>query len=215
MKKAVIVFQKNRILGKVKTRLADSIGDEAALDCYSHMIAFTHHQLLNVKADINLFYSEFVEPTSKENWQSHVQKGNDLGERMHNAFKNLKSKGYDQVIIIGTDCLELTSKIINNAFTALNSTDYVLGPATDGGYYLLGLTELSDLLFLNKEWSNSQVFQTTYEAIQQQNKTVFLLEKLSDIDTFEDLRAYQEKTGNILFEQHIRSTNKIIPVNKS
>ena len=117
MKKAVIVFQKNRILGKVKTRLADSIGDEAALLYYSQMIEFTHQLLLKVDAEIHLFYAEFVEPTSKENWQSHVQKGNDLGERMHNAFKNLKSMGYDQVIIIGTDCLELTSKIINNAFT--------------------------------------------------------------------------------------------------
>jgi rSAM/selenodomain-associated transferase 1 len=164
------------------------------------MIAYTHEQLQKVDADIHLYFSEFIEPSPHQNWHVQTQKGDDLGEKMNNAFLDLKSNGYDQVVIIGTDCLELTSEIINNAFTALNSTDYVLGPANDGGYYLLGLTELVDELFLNKEWSNDKVFQTTIDVIQQQNKTVFLLEKLSDIDTFEDLRAYQEKTGNILFE---------------
>lgn len=199
MKKAVIVFQKNRILGKVKTRLAETIGDEKALDCYSHMIAYTHEQLQKVDADIHLYFSEFIEPSPHQNWHFQTQKGDDLGEKMNNAFLDLKSNCYDQVVIIGTDCLELTSEMINDAFKALNSSDYVLGPANDGGYYLLGLTELNDVLFLNKAWSNDKVFQTTIDAIQQQNKTVFLLEKLSDIDTFEDLRAYQEKTGNILF----------------
>ena len=199
MKKALIVFQKNRILGKVKTRLAETIGDEKALDCYSHMIAYTHEQLQKVDADIHLYFSEFIEPSPHQNWHVQTQKGEDLGEKMNNAFLDLKSNGYDQVVIIGTDCLELTSELIHKAFESLISFDYVLGPANDGGYYLLGLTELNDVLFLNKEWSNSQVFQTTYEAIQQQNKTVFILEKLSDIDTFEDLRGYQEKTGNNLF----------------
>jgi len=199
MKKALIVFQKNRILGKVKTRLAETIGDEKALHCYSHMIAYTHQQLQKVDTDIHLYFSEFIESVPHQNWHVQTQKGDDLGEKMYNAFLDLKSNGYDQVVIIGTDCLELTSEIINNAFKALNSTDYVLGPANDGGYYLLGLTELNDVLFLNKEWSNDQVFQTTIDSIQQQNKTVFLLDKLNDIDTFEDLKAYQEKTGNFLF----------------
>lgn len=199
MKKALIVFQKNKILGKVKTRLAETIGDEKALYCYSHMIAYTHQQLQKVDADIHLYFSEFIESVPHQNWHVQTQKGEDLGEKMYNAFLDLKSNIYDQVVIIGTDCLELTSEIINNAFTALSSSDYVLGPANDGGYYLLGLTELNDVLFLNKEWSNDQVFQTTIDNIQQQNKTVFLLDKLNDIDTFEDLKAYQEKTGNFLF----------------
>lgn len=215
MKKALIVFQKNKILGKVKTRLAESIGNEVALVCYTQMIEFTHQQLLNTEADIHLFYSDFFEPTTLDNCQTHIQTGNDLGERMFNAFKEMKSIGYSQVVIIGTDCLELTSEMINDAFKALNSTDYVLGPAFDGGYYLLGLTELNDELFLNKEWSNDKVFQTTIDVIQQQNKTVFLLEKLNDIDTFEDLIAYQEKTGTVLFKQHLISTNEILPRNNS
>jgi len=198
MKKAVIVFQKNRILGKVKTRLAAAIGDDASLSCYSHMIEYTHQQLSNVEADIHIYYSEFIEPSPHQNWHVQTQKGEDLGDKMNNAFLDLKSNGYDQVIIIGTDCLELNNELIHEAFESLNSTDYVLGPATDGGYYLLGLTELNDVLFLNKAWSNDKVFQTAIDTIQQQNKTVFLLEKLSDIDTFDDLRAYQEKTGNII-----------------
>ena len=199
MKKALIVFQKNRILGKVKTRLAETIGDEKALDCYSQMIAYTYEQLQKVDADIHLYFSEFIESVPHQNWHVQTQKGEDLGEKMYNAFLELKSVGYDQVLIIGTDCLELTSEIINNSFIALNSSDYVLGPATDGGYYLLGLTELNDVLFLNKEWSNDKVFQTAIDVIQQQNKTVFLLGKLSDIDDFNDLKSYQEKTGNIAF----------------
>jgi len=199
LKKALIVFQKNKILGKVKTRLAETIGDEKALVCYAQMIEFTYQQLLNVEADIHLFYSDFVEPTTLDNCQTHIQTGNDLGERMFNAFKEMKCIGYNQVVIIGSDCLELTRRLINEAFESLNTYDYVLGPALDGGYYLLGLNELSESLFLNKEWSNRFVFQSTIDTIQQQNKTVFLLDRLSDIDTFEDLKAYQEKTGNNLF----------------
>ncbi len=201
MKKALIVFQKNRTLGKVKTRLAESIGEEAALECYSQMIDFTHNVLSSSDADVHLYFSDFIEPTIFQNWQSHVQTGNDLGAKMHTAFRELKSLGYDQVVIIGTDCLELTRELIHKAFESLISFDYVLGPATDGGYYLLGLNELSDSLFLNKEWSNSQVFQTTIDTIKQQNKTVFLLDKLNDIDNFNDLKSYQEKTGITLFYQ--------------
>ena len=192
------------LLGKVKTRLAETIGNEKALDCYSQMIAYTHEQLQKVDADIHLYFSEFIEPSPPQNWHVQTQKGEDLGEKMNNAFLDLKSNGYDQIIIIGTDCLELNNELIHEAFESLNSTDYVLGPATDGGYYLLGLTELNDVLFLNKAWSNDKVFQTAIDTIQQQNKTVFLLEKLSDIDTFDDLRAYQEKTGNIIHVQPVK-----------
>jgi rSAM/selenodomain-associated transferase 1 len=199
MKKALIVFQKNAILGNVKTRLAQTIGEEVALSCYFEMIKSTHQQLLKVEADIFLYYSDFIESTLAQNWPTRLQNGKDLGERMYNAFKELKSIGFEQVVIIGTDCLELTSIIINQAFATLSSHDYVLGPATDGGYYLLGLTELTDSLFLNKEWSNESVFQTAIDTIKKENKTVFLLEKLSDIDNYTDLIAYQEKTGKILF----------------
>ncbi len=105
---------------------------------------------INVDADIHLYFTQNLLNLHlyRKLALSNSKRSNDLRRKECTMLlENLKSLGYDQVVIIGTDCLELTSKIINNAFIALNSSDYVLGPANDGGYYLLGLTELNDVLF--------------------------------------------------------------------
>jgi rSAM/selenodomain-associated transferase 1 len=107
---------------------------------------------------------------------------------MANAFKQGFSEAYDKIIIIGSDLYDLTSDIILEAFERLDSNDVVLGPATDGGYYLLGMKELIPSIFQNKEWGTPSVFSSTLKDID--NKKVFLTKELNDIDVVKDMENH-------------------------
>ena len=120
-------------------------------------------------------------------YQKAVQDGTDLGQRMNNAFLQGFMDGYDSICIIGTDCYELTSSAINKAFTALRSHNAVIGPAKDGGYYLLGLRKPYPELFLNKEWSTNIVFKQTLEDFHSCGISYFTLPSLRDVDVEADL----------------------------
>ena len=116
-----------------------------------------------------------------------MQKGNDLGEKMKNAFKEILSLDYEKIVIIGTDCADLDENILNEAFEKLNEFDFVLGPANDGGYYLLGQKSSADELFEDIEWSTEKVLQQTIDKIDVRDKSYFLLKVLTDIDNISDL----------------------------
>lgn len=197
MNRAIIIFIKNPVLGKVKTRLAKTIGDERALEVYEELLAHTATESARVKADRFVFYSDFI-PDSDETW-SHsefnyeLQEGEDLGERMNNAFEFIFSLGYKQVLIIGSDCFDLTFDLIEKAFKEFDESEIVIGPAKDGGYYLLGLTSLLPELFQNKKWSTQTVFDDTLNDLIQLKKGWFELPILSDIDTEEDLQLANVK----------------------
>jgi len=181
---------KNPELGKVKTRLAKTIGDENALLIYQLLLEQTFQVTLPVLAEKKVYYSEYIQNIDQFNelvYDKHVQEGEELGEKMYNAFKDSFGEWAQKVIIIGSDCFELNSGIIEEAFKALEINDYVLGPADDGGYYLLGMKELNKSVFENKEWSTENVFLDTLLDIQSQGKTHYLLPTLSDVDTEEDL----------------------------
>jgi len=142
MKPAILIFAKNLIYGQVKTRLAATVGNDVALSVYKHLLQYTAHITHQLPVDKIVFYSNEIE--KKDTWNDEVynkqlQSGNDLGERIHKAFTFAFLEGNTQVAIIGTDCLELTSTIIINAFTQLKNHDVVIGPAKDGGYYLLAI----------------------------------------------------------------------------
>ena len=135
-KKALIIFTRNPELGKCKTRLAATIGDESALEIYKYLLQHTAKLSEKVKADKYLFYSESIK--REDIWDATIfnkklQQGNDLGERMENAFTELFELGYEKVIIIGSDLLDLSSDDVNEAFDFLNENDTVIGPAKDGG----------------------------------------------------------------------------------
>ena len=110
---------------------------------------------------------------------------------MKNAFKEGFRAGYSCIVIIGSDCLELTGYHIAKAFDNLENSNVVVGPATDGGYYLLGMTELFERLFENKKWSTDSVFHDTIENLTESNSKFSLLEQLNDIDTESDLQSSQ------------------------
>ncbi|CAH8285080.1 hypothetical protein EV196_101107 [Mariniflexile fucanivorans] len=192
-KKALIIFTRNPELGKCKTRLAKTIGDASALDIYKYLLKHTAEVAKSIPADKYLFYSETIQ--KNDIWDSAVfrkklQKGIDLGTKMHNAFSDLFSLGYQKVIIIGSDLLDLKPSHINLAFEALNENDFVIGPAKDGGYYLLGMTALQNNIFEDKAWGTSTVLKETLNNLK--NSSFHLIEELNDIDTFEDMKHYQE-----------------------
>ncbi|WP_158858787.1 TIGR04282 family arsenosugar biosynthesis glycosyltransferase [Lunatibacter salilacus] len=189
MKKAIIVFQKAAVSGNVKTRLAQRIGDAQALKVYSFLVAYTHRQLEDMDADIFVFFAGEPDSVYSENSNYHIcrQCGGDLGARMAAAFAEVFDAGYEQVLIIGTDCHELKSNILQDAFQGLNATDMVIGPAKDGGYYLLGLTSPIPELFEGIQWSTASVFTDTMEIASSLVNSVYLLPILSDVDRYEDL----------------------------
>lgn len=188
--KLLIIFYRNPELGKVKTRLAAAVGDEKALAIYLKLATHTREVALASDFDRVVYYSHHVD--TEDNWQENsfhkkLQVGNDLGIRMYNAFENAFRDGYAHVCIIGTDCLELTSEILSAAFEQLKAHDVVIGPARDGGYYLLGMKQLHKDLFANKEWSTNTVAKRTIVDFQNLNLTYSQLPTLSDIDREEDL----------------------------
>lgn len=190
----LMVFVKNPQRGKVKTRLAKTVGDEKALQVYRILLDHTIIIAKRVNCDKAIFYSDYIDETDmwrKAKFNQFVQNGNDLGERMYNAFKYAFSKNYKNVVIIGSDCLELNEHIISEAFDILKDNEVVIGPAKDGGYYLLGMRKLYREVFINKQWSTENVLLDTLLDIAQLNISMKLLSTLSDIDEEKDLEVHK------------------------
>tara|TARA_B100000809_G_scaffold266030_2_gene326972 strand:- start:754 stop:1392 length:639 start_codon:yes stop_codon:yes gene_type:complete len=193
LKTALIIFTRNPELGKCKTRLAKTLGDQSALNIYKHLLQHTANVTEKVEADRYVFYSEDIHTDdiwSAAHFSKKLQKGNDLGERMHNAFDELLDYGYKKVIIVGSDLLDLDKQIIEDAILELDATDVVIGPAEDGGYYLLGMKQLHPAIFKNKAWGTETVRKDT--MLDLKSKDVSLLKPLNDIDTFDDMKHYDE-----------------------
>lgn len=193
-KEVVLVFQKNAILGKVKTRLASGMGELRALEIYRHLIKSTYSVLEDVSAPVWTYYSDFIpETVNPPIAKSFVQEGHDLGERMANAFARSFESGMEKVVLIGTDCPSLQSQHLNQAFEALIHSDLVLGPATDGGYYLIGMKRKADYLFEGISWSTAEVLSQTLAVASANGLDFTLLDELSDIDTQEDWERYRSQ----------------------
>jgi uncharacterized protein len=191
MKRRLIIFVKNPILGKVKTRLATTEGDENALEMYlqllQHTATIAHDLKISAKVEKHIYYSTFIELDYFVNADQHfIQVDGDLGAKMHAAFEEGFSLGYEQQLIIGSDCAEIDAADLEKAFTALNFADIVLGPANDGGYYTLGLSKMVDSIFIDKPWSEPNLFTITQEEILKQGHGLFLLPTKSDVDTIAD-----------------------------
>lgn len=190
MKNLLIIFYRNPELGKVKTRLAKTIGDEKALVIYLRLSAHTRTITQDLSVDKVVYYSHFVDTEDAwpiSHFQKKVQRGNDLGEKMQNAFLEGFKDGYKSICIIGTDCFELTSEIIEKAFAQLENNDAVIGPANDGGYYLLGMKKITSELFQNKNWSTDSVATDTINDFKKLTLSFTQLQSLTDVDEEKDL----------------------------
>ena len=199
-KNLILIFTRNPELGKCKTRLAKTIGDENALTIYKILLQHTANVVEQIQCDKAVYYS--VKVRDNDMWdniiyQKHQQHGNDLGARMQNAFSKSFKAGYDKVLIVGSDLYDLKPKHIQEAFDKLDSHDVTIGPAEDGGYYLLGMKTLYPNIFENKEWGTETVRKDTLNDLKE--KSVFLLEELNDIDLYEDLKKYDQLLNRINF----------------
>ena len=185
----IIIFARNPKLGKVKTRLAKTIGDFAALETYKILMKHTANVVEKSNAEKIVFYSEYIDNNdvwAKIKCKKVKQSEGDLGEKMQTAFEYAFELGHKKIVIIGSDVYSLKTEHIDSAFTQLETHDVVIGPAHDGGYYLLGLNFIIPELFEQKKWGTSSVLENTLADLNELNVT--LLEPLNDIDTFEDLK---------------------------
>jgi rSAM/selenodomain-associated transferase 1 len=185
---ALIVFVKNPETGKVKTRLAASVGEEEALSIYGVLVAHTAGLAQATGVSVHVYYSDFI-PDKEAIFSSFssqkVQHGNDLGDRMANAI-NDEVVDYEKVVLIGSDCAELTPPILLASFELLDHADVVIGPARDGGYYLIGMKTAYPEIFDNIEWSTEFVLEQTIARALQLGREFALLPELGDVDTLED-----------------------------
>ena len=188
-KEALIIFVRQPVAGCVKTRLAADIGPEAALFVYRELLAHTRSVCTQLAVDKYLFYVNTI--ADQDDWDDtyhkQIQQGNDLGERMQHAFSQVFGMGYERVCIIGSDCLELSADIVKEGYSLLQDNNFVIGPAKDGGYYLLGMRHRLKPVFDAINWSTSNVFQQTVEKINLLQNSLALLPVLADIDVVGDL----------------------------
>ncbi|MBL4710738.1 MAG: TIGR04282 family arsenosugar biosynthesis glycosyltransferase [Flavobacteriales bacterium] len=197
MQNHLIIFIKNPVLGTVKTRLAKSIGDKAALNVYRDLMQKCQLESLSTNAIRHLFYSKQIienDDWSNIEFEKKLQVEGGLGIKISEAFKLIFSKEA-KVIVIGSDCYDLSADMMEDAFKKLDDSDLVIGPANDGGYYLLGTKKIYPSLFEGINWSTETVLEETLDQASKLNLSVAILEELVDLDTLEDLKksGYQLK----------------------
>ena len=194
MNNSLIVFLRKPIKGQVKSRLAKEVGENKALEVYRWLLDVTFHAFKRLKFPVNLYFdqSEGKGPYWAENYLYHVQKGEDLGSRIVNSFsEQLKISG--KTVMIGSDCPEMNEKIITEAFKTLENQDLVLGPAKDGGIYLIGMKNLNMDLFNNIPWSGPFVFNRLKENASKLSMNYSVLQEMQDIDYFNDFLSWENK----------------------
>ena len=196
--KAIIVFARLPVIGKVKTRLAKDLGIDFATSFYKVCAEHTFNEVLKLErtgiAPI-LFCSEESEFDEVKKWSNNKfgyfpQQGHDLGERMLNAFNAISNAGYRNIILVGTDSPGISAELMDDGLDLLKNYKCVIGPSDDGGYYLIGFNSTVYDLFHCMEWSTDSVFSKTIERLKGENLSYFVMEEMIDIDTKEDLKKW-------------------------
>ena len=191
----LLIFTRNPELGKVKSRLAADVGEQAALNIYKFLLEHTHKVTRGLKVDKQVWYSNAIPKEDlwdEGNFAKRTQmETDDLGARMQVAFEQGFQKGYKHISIIGSDLYDISQTDLEEAFRMLENNDAVIGPATDGGFYYLGLSKPIDKVFKNKKWGTDAVLKDClndlkkYKTAQLSAKNdVDYLSDISDIDVF-------------------------------
>lgn len=183
--------------GKVKTRIARVAGCDYATETYRHIAEKVFQNTLPADREYEriIFYTPESRERKFRSWlpgeRLIAQRGRDIGERMANAIRDLFYEGASKSVIAGVDIPELEAEIVREAFKKLGSADIVIGPATDGGYYLIGMKSLHREIFRNMLWSTEKVFKHTIHVIDSLKLKYETLITLSDVDTLEDLMKFK------------------------
>lgn len=189
----LIIFLRNPEKGLVKTRLARTMGNDAAYETYLILLEMALEMARQLKhIHIKLYFSNHLpkpEEWPGEGFEKSLQKGTDLGSRMGSAFEDTLA-ATKKAVLIGTDCPDLSEEIIRMAFSQLDHYDVVIGPARDGGYYLLGLKSPAPFLFTDMPWSTAEVLRLTMERLHERELSTYLLPVLNDIDEEADWKEW-------------------------
>ncbi len=194
----LLIFIRNPVPGKVKTRIARTTGDQAAYRIYLQLLEKTRLAAESTPVCRHLYYADEV--NTHDDWPENLftkyaQCDGDLGQRMAHAFQNAFDAGARRVVIIGSDTPEITPDILRRAFQALEGFDLTIGPVPDGGYYLLGMNIFHPELFEGIVWSTHTVRSKTLAIAENLGLSVFTLPILHDIDTEIDWLDYQQRKG--------------------
>jgi uncharacterized protein len=201
---ALIYFVKYPEPGKVKTRLAKHIGANEAARVYRRLVEI-NFRILSVlprsSVQIIIAFDPIERVSEFRSWLSGPyeyapQEGNDLGERLWNAFQFAFGAGFKSVMALGSDTLGLDSELILKGFEALEFYDITIGPAYDGGYYLIGMGAEHPSIFNNIPWSSPRVLEATLEKLNESQQSYYLLKKLDDLDEAKNIKG--GKTHEIL-----------------
>jgi rSAM/selenodomain-associated transferase 1 len=194
--KKIVVFVKNAVPGKVKTRLAKTVGDKEALKVYLRLLEITKREVLKVDANKEVWYAWDIgkdDIWEEEIFSKKIQIDGDLGEKMKNAFEDSFKNGCNKMVLIGSDCPTLTSKIMGEAFAKLDDNDVVFGPSEDGGYYLIGMSSYKPEVLEGIDWSTERVMEQTELKAQENGIKLAKLQVLNDIDNEHDWNEYLAK----------------------
>jgi rSAM/selenodomain-associated transferase 1 len=195
----LIIFTRYPEKGKTKTRLIPVLGAKGAADLQRRMTeeTITKARILQskIKVDIEVYFTggneQLMSAWLGDNLVFKKQREGDLGEKMQAAFANAFNNGNKRIVLIGIDCPKLNPTILEKAFDCLSNNDLVIGPARDGGYYLIGLNTLISDLFQGINWGSSTVFQQTKNIASKLALRLHYLPILQDVDRPEDLINYQ------------------------
>jgi len=199
-KQHLIIFTRYPQPGKTKTRLIPALGEKGAANLQRQMTEYTLSKVKQFQESAAIsFEVRFAGGDLKEmqNWLGTefnylVQGEGDLGKRMENSFLSAFDRGAQEVVIIGIDCPGVNVEVLTQAFEKIQNCDLLLGPAVDGGYYLIGLNRAIGKLFTNIDWGTAKVLQQTVDIAQQLNLSVAYLQTLADVDRGEDLSIWQQ-----------------------
>lgn len=212
-KKALILFAKYPIRGKVKTRLEQGTGAEFALDFYKAcaMYIFDIAAELNDELDVWLFYSYEDDESAVKKWVGknffyEPQVRGNLGAKISGAFNLMLGKGYDKALIIGTDIPDISMDLLKRAFETLDKKDVVIGPCADGGYYLLALRAAMPFLFDDIEWSGENVLRDTVSKLKMRRIDFELLDELIDVDDLFSLKKWLSFGANTTLKNQLNIT---------
>jgi Uncharacterized protein conserved in bacteria len=207
---ALILFLKVPQRGVVKTRLASVLGDDLALELYQSFLADLSAMTHQVEAETIIVYTgpAGVSFSDFPGIPSLHQRGTTIGERMYCAFLDVFSQGFERCALIGSDIPDLPATLVNDAFDKLRSVDVVLGPSTDGGYYLVGFQQhsLRQSIFNDIPWSTASVFSETVKRIAESGLKAARLLRCSDIDELDDLKKFYEKN------RHRAATSQVMKI---
>jgi uncharacterized protein len=191
----LIIFTRYPEPGKAKTRLIPVLGTEGAANLHRLMAEWTIANAISLQKKRQLSVAIYYTGSSQQVMQDwfgtdliyHQQLDGDLGTKMSASFQTSFDLGIDKVVIIGTDCPKLKAEVIAKAFDELSGQDLVLGPAKDGGYYLIGLRRTIPELFNEIKWGTNTVFADTLAIAENLDLNIAVLPILADIDRPEDL----------------------------